>query len=104
MAFEPGKGKWTLPAGFVNAHEDPAEAAARECLEETGLEVEIGELLMLISGREHEHGADIVLVYRGSIQNGHLKAGDDATAVKFFDRDQLPPLAFKATRKPLGLD
>ena len=35
---EPYRGRWTLPAGFVDAGEDPRRAAERECLEETGLQ------------------------------------------------------------------
>lgn len=32
----PAKGLWSLPAGFVDADEDPRAAAAREALEESG--------------------------------------------------------------------
>ena len=39
---EPYRGLWTLPAGFIDAGEDPAQAAERECLEETGLTVRDG--------------------------------------------------------------
>lgn len=101
---EPARGLWSFPAGFINAREDPAEAARRECREETGLEVEILELANLVSGREHERGADIVLVYRARITGGKLLAGDDAQQAVFFARDDLPPLAFRATRVALGLD
>lgn len=99
---EPSRGLWSLPAGFVNAYEDPARAAERECLEETGLEVTVNGLLDVVSGREHPRGADIIIIYRAKITGGNLRAGDDADRVGFFDRQQLPPLAFRSTRSILG--
>lgn len=101
-ANPPHGGEWSLPAGFVDAHEDPAEAAARECLEETGLVVRITGLVDVIAGREHEHGADFVIVYRAIVTGGSLQAGDDADEAAFFPRASLPPLAFNATKKVLG--
>ncbi len=101
---EPQQGLWTIPAGFIDAYEDPAEAARRECFEETGLEVAVTGLERVIGGREHEHGADIVIVYRAVITGGELLPGDDADQAAFFDRSQLPPLAFRATRLALGLE
>lgn len=100
---EPFQGLWTIPAGFVDAQEDPARAAERECLEETGLVIEVTALVDVIGGREHSRGADIVIVYRGRITGGQLQAGDDADRAEFFAYDCLPPLAFQATRKALGL-
>lgn len=97
--FSPNKGDWTLPAGFVDAGEDPEHAAIREALEETGLQVKISRLKQLISGREHDRGADIVIVYEAEVIGGELKAGDDADEVAFFPLDQLPPIAFKATKQ-----
>lgn len=99
---EPFRGLWTLPAGFVNGGEDPAEAAARECLEETGLTVRITRVLDVIAGLEHERGADFVIVYHAEVLSGELLAADDADAAEWFARNNLPPLAFKATRKVLG--
>lgn len=101
---EPLQGLWSIPAGFVDAHEDPQEAALRECKEETGLDVKITGLVDVINGREHERGADIVIVYRAEIIGGSLLAGDDADQVAFFPRTQLPPLAFRATRRVLGVE
>jgi ADP-ribose pyrophosphatase YjhB (NUDIX family) len=94
---EPYRGQWTLPAGFVDAGEDPAEAARRECLEETGLSVDVTGLLDIYAGREHRRGADFVIFYRGSLQGGELNPADDADAADWFEYSHLPPLAFRAT-------
>jgi 8-oxo-dGTP diphosphatase len=98
---EPFRGFWTLPAGFVNSGEDPAEAAARECLEETGLVVKIIKVLDVIAGREHERGADFIIVYSAEVLRGEMAPADDADAVEWFEKNNLPQLAFKATQKVL---
>ena len=100
-ATEPFRGLWTLPAGFINGGEDPAEAAARECLEETGLSVRVMRVYDIVAGREHPRGADFVIVYQAEILSGEMKAEDDADAVEWFDREHLPELAFRATQKVL---
>jgi 8-oxo-dGTP diphosphatase len=99
---QPFQGLWTLPAGFVDAGEDPAHTAERECLEETGLTVRITSLMDIITGLEHPRGADMVIVYRGQIEGGTLQASDDADKVDWFSLDDLPPLAFEATKRVLG--
>lgn len=98
---EPFRGLWTLPAGFVNGGEDPAEAAERECLEETGLTVRVTRVFDIVSGREHPRGADFVIVYLAEVMGGDMKPDDDADAVEWFDKENLPPLAFRATQKVL---
>jgi ADP-ribose pyrophosphatase YjhB (NUDIX family) len=98
---EPFRGLWTLPAGFVDAEEDPARAAARECEEETGLKVRVTRVVDIIAGREHERGADFVIVYAAQVESGILQAADDADDARWFERSDLPPLAFKATRQVL---
>ena len=97
-ANDPFRGLWTLPAGFVDADEDPARAAARECFEETGLTVRVTRVLEVVAGREHPRGADFVIVYAAQVESGELAAADDADAVAWFPRSDLPPLAFKATQ------
>ena len=99
---EPYRGYWTLPAGFVDAGEDPARAAERECLEETSLTVRATRVLDVIAGREHPRGADFIIVYAAQLISGVAQACDDADQVGWFERSNLPPLAFRATQKVLG--
>jgi ADP-ribose pyrophosphatase YjhB (NUDIX family) len=96
---EPGRGRWTLPAGFVDAGEDPQAAAVRECREETGLEVEVLGLFDLATGRAHPRGADIMIIYRARAIGGTLHPGDDADQASFFRPQDLPELAFDSTRQ-----
>jgi len=98
---EPFRGLWTLPAGFVNGGEDPAKAAERECLEETGLSVRVMRVYEIVSGREHPRGADFIIVYQADLVGGQMQAADDADAVEWFSKDNLPPLAFLATKRVL---
>ncbi len=100
--YEPRAGLWTLPAGFLEYDEPAAEAARREAREETGLEVEIGELFAVHHGLLPPDRSVILIVYRASELGGELQAGDDADEVGFFDLDDLPgPIAFSAHRKVL---
>lgn len=43
--IDPGKGKWAFPAGFVECDESLQQAAARELMEETRIEVDPGRLI-----------------------------------------------------------
>jgi ADP-ribose pyrophosphatase YjhB (NUDIX family) len=96
-ANDPQRGKWTLPAGFVDAGEDPLDAVVRECLEETGLEVRVTGLVDVLSGQEHPRGSHLLIVYRADIIGGALQPGDDVDGAAFFSLDGLPPLAFVTT-------
>ncbi len=101
-ANDPQRGLWTLPAGFIDAGEDPAEAVERECMEETGFQVRVTGLLDVIGGQEHPRGAHILIVYRAEVLSGEMRAGDDADQICFFSREKLPPLAFSTTQKILA--
>lgn len=47
-AAEPELGQWDLPGGFTNYGESPADTAARETLEESGIKVVIDQLLEVV--------------------------------------------------------
>ena len=90
----PQKGLWALPAGFVDADEDPRDAAAREVLEETGLRVRVGRVLDVWDGGG---GASFFLAFDADLLGGELRAQDDVVDARFFALDDLPELAFAST-------
>lgn len=97
-AVDPGKGRWAFPAGFVDAGEDPREAARREFREETGLDIEITGLLDVFPRNTDDGGtADIIIAYAARAAGGALQADDDAEAVGWFTSDDLPELVFATT-------
>jgi ADP-ribose pyrophosphatase YjhB (NUDIX family) len=101
--INPNRGMWTLPAGFVDAGEDPVHAAKRECLEEAGVQVKVSGLITVLFGQEHPRGAHIIIFYQADIVSGKLTPGDDVDQVAFFDRSSLPPLAFQSTYQVLNI-
>lgn len=94
--MDPGRGKWSLPGGYLDLGEDPREAAAREALEEAGVVVTVGAVIDVFANPVSEGGAVFVL-FEAAWVSGVPAPGDDADAAAFFGRDELPPLAFAST-------
>lgn len=95
--MNPGRGKWSLPGGYLDRGEDPQQTAVREALEETGLEVEIDGLIDVYHNPPSEGGASVFILYHAKLMGGNPQAGDDADAVGFFGLDELPEIAFAST-------
>ncbi len=103
-AMNPERGKWALPAGYVDAGEDPRAAAIRETVEETGLEITIHRLLDVVFNPPIPntfHGASIAIIYAGRVVGGTLQAQDDVDDVGWFTKDSLPEIAFLSTRQAI---
>jgi len=99
----PHKGRWALPSGFIEADESTAEAAIRECKEETGLDVELIELFGVDSFPEGLLQSGIIIFYRARPVGGELRPGDDAAETAIFGPDALPAdLAFRTHRTVLA--
>ena len=96
---EPERGKWSIPAGFVDAGEDPARAAEREGWEETSLKLQVTELVEVYGRQGPTEGADIFIIYRAAVVGGELAPGDDAAQARYFEPTDLPELAFASTRR-----
>jgi len=88
---QPGFGLWSLPGGYVDRGEVVESAAAREVLEETGLQVDITKLIGLFSENNHPV---VVAAFDGYKTNGNAVPGPEVSELGFFLIDDLPPLAF----------
>jgi len=101
-AFNPERGKWALPAGYVDYGEDPAAAAIREVKEETGLDIAIVGLLE-VHGGSGQFGASVVITYAATVLGGVAGPHDDADAMLWLSPgDALPDIAFDSTRQALA--
>ena len=52
LGEDTGTGGWTLPGGAIDPNENPADAAVRECFEETGLLVKPERVVGVFGGPE----------------------------------------------------
>ncbi len=98
--IEPRKGKWTLPAGFMELNETTKEGAARETVEEAGAEFEMQDLFTLINvarvGQVH-------LFYRAKLLSPQFDPGTETMEARLFTEAEIPweEIAFKTVRETL---
>lgn len=96
-AHPPLQAQWSIPGGVLEVGEFVREAAIREAREETGLLVEPGELLgvydrILRHTDERVQYHYVLIDFLCHKVGGELQPGDDATEVRWFSREELPPL------------
>ena len=115
-ATEPLRGEWSVPGGMLELGEKLRDGTAREALEETGLRVEVGEVLDVFDsifpdadGRTQYHYVLIDFLCRPL--SGEAIAGSDVSEVKWVTEPDLAALnlrpsiaqvirkAFAATRR-----
>jgi 8-oxo-dGTP diphosphatase len=89
-AIDPGIGKWSFPAGYVDRGEELREALTRELREETGLSAELGRVVGVYS----EAGNPVVLVVYAASATGEPRPSAEASELRVFDPGDLPELAF----------
>ena len=92
----PKSGMWCLPGGFVECGETPERAAIRELQEETGLKGRINTLIGVTTSPGTLYQSILLVGYLVTCFSGSATAGDDASDVNFFDKDNLPDVAFES--------
>src|SRR2546426_1788408 len=75
LVIDQGNGRFTLPGGFLRWREHPAQAAIRECEEETGLCVKVGDIVSQRAAITHrfDHMSTLTLTYQATLMSGHLR-------------------------------
>ena len=98
--IEPRKGKWTLPAGFMELDETTSEGAARETVEEAGAQFDMQALFSVLSvpkvGQVH-------LFYRAKLTSDQFDPGYETQEAKLFTEAEIPwdEIAFRTVKVTL---
>ncbi|GAA4642998.1 NUDIX domain-containing protein [Pontixanthobacter gangjinensis] len=97
-----GSGGWNLPTGGIGRGEDPADAARRELLEETGCEAH--SLTLLGVQEDILHGTENrVYVYTAKTSGQPAADMREVIDARFFPMHSLPEPLTKTTRRRLAL-
>ena len=98
--IEPRRGKWTLPAGFMELDETTAQGAARETDEEAGAQIELGPLFSVLNvprvGQVH-------LFYLATLLSDRFDPGHETIEARLFTEAEIPwdELAFRTVKTTL---
>jgi 8-oxo-dGTP diphosphatase len=85
---------WALPGGFVDYGESLEQAATREALEETGLQITLKQQLKTYSAPDRDPRHHTISTVFIATADGSPRAGDDAAKADIFAQQNLPRLAF----------
>ncbi len=98
--IEPRRGKWTLPAGFMELNETTAQGAARETVEEAGAQFEMESLFSVLNvarvGQVH-------LFYTARLLGDQFNPGHETMEARLFAEADIPwdEIAFRTVKETL---
>lgn len=98
--IEPRRGKWTLPAGFMELGETAAQGATRETDEEAGAQIELEPLFSVLSV---PRAGQVHLFYRARLLSDQFHPGYETIEARLFREDEVPwdEIAFRTVRETL---
>jgi ADP-ribose pyrophosphatase YjhB (NUDIX family) len=96
-AIEPRRGKWTIPAGFLEEHETTEEGVLREAREEACVELEIEGLLGVYNVAKV---SQVQLLYMARMTGPEFACGEESLDVRLFSWEEIPweEIAFSSVR------
>ncbi|MDQ2742790.1 MAG: NUDIX hydrolase [Chloroflexota bacterium] len=97
LVRERSDGRWSLPGGWADVYDSPAEATVREIWEESGYRTRAVKLLALYDRTKQGHPPMPIHVYKVFFQcaivGGEPKNSVETDGVGFFRESQLPDLS-----------
>lgn len=107
LVRERADGLWTLPGGWADVNESPAQAIEKEIEQESGLRARAVKLAALYDRSRHGHGPSLFHGWKAfflcEAEGGALRGSYETDAVDYFDLDALPPMSLgRSTPRQVG--
>ncbi len=103
LVKEIADGKWSMPGGWMDVGDYPADAAEREAKEESGFIVKAKKLIGVFDANRNGRPLDffhaVKLVYLCEIISGEPTISNETSEVEFFDFKELPTLSRNRTNE-----
>jgi|SRR5579871_395754 len=101
LVRERSDGRWSLPGGWAEVGQSPAESIEREVREESGYLVKASKLLACWDRDKHPHPPIPVhsykLLFLCGLMGGSPAASPETAEVAFFAENRIPPLSLTRT-------
>ncbi len=101
-------GRWTLPGGWADVNETPADSITREVFEESGFETKVIKLLAVYDREKQQHQPAFPyhvykLFFHCEIIGGVATVSNETSEVAFFEQQEIPELSeSRVTRKQIA--
>jgi len=97
---ERSDGCWTLPGGYADICDSPAESVVKEIYEESGYKARPVKLLAVYDREKHAHKPPLPyhiykLFFLCELEGGAPRTGYETTETAFFAEDEIPELSIR---------